>query len=472
MGKIKLCGLIFIGGFMGLMTSCLGDNSYDAEDWTLGNAQIASFSITCDSVKVLDATVFTIDQINGLIYNKDSMPFGTSLDYKVIASIGFDSPYGVRDILIIEGATGDSIQTTTDSINFSAPLTIAVTAYDGLSKKTYEAKVNVHQVNPDTMIWEKYAEILPGKTFQDMKVIKYDGFYAMYVLENSVYQLYRSDIPDITRWEKLELSGFPDKANLSQITELDSGLYVITEAGDLYFSDDGQTWSQVEMDFSITALLGFLPSSDITGRKDVICCVAEVDGGNRFMTFDKDRLCTIGQAMPENFPITGFSHFDYKTMYYPRLVVASGRDSKNNLIDKAWATMDGCGWALLANPQSKSFTAREGTSAFLYGGTFFIIGGLGVSETPLRDVCFSIDQGITWFSNYFEEVTDEDGAVEVFERFHYPMPDEFEGRGFMSVLVDDDNYILLFGGKAMNNTNVLSEIWRGRVNHMGFGKNR
>jgi len=472
MGKIKLCGLLFVGSLMSMMSSCLGDNKYDTEDWAYGNAQIVTFSLKSDSVSILENVVFTIDQVNGLIYNRDSMPFGTSLKDKVLATIGFDSPYGINSILMIEEATGDTVQLTTDSINFSAPVKITVTAYDGIATKLYEAKVNIHQVDPDSMVWEKYADILPGRSFQDMKVLVFDGYYYMYVLENAVYQLYRSDIPDITDWEKLVLSGFPDKANLSQIAVLDSVLYVITEGGELYFSDDGQAWSQAEMDFSFKSILGYLPASDITGRKDVVCCIAYVDGINRFLTFDKQLNCTTGQAVPENFPISGFSRFDYTTMYYPRLVIASGRDSKNNLTDKAWATMDGSAWASLSHLQSRSFTHREGTAAFYYGGAFFVIGGIDPSGMPLRDICYSLDQGLMWYDKYYETVTDEDGNEETVERYFYPMPDDFEGRGFMSVIVDDDNYVLLFGGKAMNNTNVLNEIWRGRVNRMGFGKNR
>jgi len=468
MSKIKLCGLLFVGSLLSLMTSCLSGNNYDADDWTLSNAQIASFSLASESVDALQNVVFTIDQINGLIFNQDSMPFRTVLEDKVIATVGFDNPYGVRSIMFIEGATGDTVQSVSDSINFSEPVMITVTAYDGISLKMYEAKVNIHQVNPDTMIWEKYADILPGKTFQDMKVLKYNDFYYMYVVENSVYQLYRADVPDISNWEKFELTGFPAKALLSQISTLDNNIFLITESGDLYVSADGQDWSQVTIDFPMKTILGYLPASSITGRNDVLCGVADVDNNLRFITVDNQFVCTLGQTVPADFPLSGFGEFHYETMNYPRLVIASGRDSKNNYSNKMWATMDGRDWASLTHPDF-SFSFREGTSAFLYGGTFFIIGGIDETKIPLKDICFSIDQGITWFDTYnvYNEEEEEDET-----RYYFPMSEEFEGRGFMSVIVDDDNYVMLFGGKAGNNTNVLNEIWRGRINRMGFGKER
>ena len=33
---------------------------------------------------------------------------------------------------------------------------------------------------------------------------------------------------------------------------------------------------------------------------------------------------------------------------------------------------------------------------------------------------------------------------------------------------DKDNYMYLFGGKETNSSNVLNQIWRGRINRLGF----
>ena len=48
------------------------------------------------------------------------------------------------------------------------------------------------------------------------------------------------------------------------------------------------------------------------------------------------------------------------------------------------------------------------------------------------------------------------------------MPQEFKARGFSSIYVDKDNYMYLFGGKETNSSNVLNQIWRGRINRLGF----
>ena len=469
MRKNKFCGFLFICGWFSLASSCLG-GSDKLDEWLMGNAQISTFSLKSDSISALENVKFAIDQVNGLIFNRDSMPFGTRIDeFKVIASVGFDSPLGVRELLIIEQATGDTIKSIEDSISFAAPVLMTVTAYDGISTKAYEVKLNVHQVNPDTMVWEKYADIFPGRTFQDMKALLFKDSCYLYVIGNSVYELYKSDIEDLNKWEKLDLKGFPNRAVLSQMTLFqDSLLSVISEGGALYFSSDGQDWTQAAIGLPIKALLGFLPESTVSSRNDVLCAIVEADGDLRFTTIDKQLECVQGQIVPATFPLSGFGQFHYETMYFPRLAIAAGRDAKNSVSDKAWATMNGLSWALLTNPK-KTFSVREGASFFYYGFAFFLIGGMADYGLGLKDIHFSVDQGVTWYEQYYvynEELEDyELNSI-------YLMPEEFSARGFASVIVDKANYILLFGGKARPDTNVLNEIWRGRINRLGFGMNR
>ncbi|MDR0575411.1 MAG: DUF6242 domain-containing protein [Tannerella sp.] len=452
MGKIKLCGLLLMGGLFFLVSSCLGNDEDEIDDWALGNAQIASFSLSNDSIAGLSNVKFTIDQLNNKIYNKDSMPYGITIDKKVLASVGYDNTsYGVMNILFVEQATNDSIWGVSDSIDFSAPVMITVYSYNGLSTKTYEAKLNVHQVNPDTMIWYKYADIMSGKTFQNMKVLLYDKFYYLYVSENAGYNLYKSDVFDMANWEKLTLSGFPGKAMLSRITESEGNLYVVSESGDLFYSTDGQAWSQMNNNMPIKALLGSLPASAVTGRYPVLSCITVVDDVLRFVSIDKNNTYTLGGEVPETFPLSGFGNFNYETMYHPRLVLASGRDSKNNLSNKAWATMNGTTWASLSNGEV-TFSAREGAAVSYYDDCFFVVGGIDPSGVALKDIFYSKDQGVTW--------TDTT----------YVMAEEYAARGFSSVIIDKDNYMLLFGGKAASDANVLNELWRGRINRLGFGK--
>ena len=465
MGKIKFCGLL-IGGLLFLMSSCLDGSDDDGiDDWRLSNAQISSFSLENDSIAGLSAVRFTIDQLNGKIFNKDSMPYGTALDRKLLCYLGWDSGnLGVARVLFVSQATGDSVWwTANDSIDFSAPVKIIVDSHDGISTKTYEAKLNVHQVDPDTMVWHK-SNLIYGKTFEDMKVLSCGDSYYMYVEENDAYRLYITDKSDVLNWKEVSLSGFPDKAILSQITDFEGDLFMISESGELYCSTaeqnslEEQSWSRFG-NVSLKALLGYIPENKITGRSSVLSGIMEasipvlsgVEGSNSlyFVSIDKNQSLSVGSRVPETFPLSGFGSLNYESMYTPRLVIASGRDSKDNLSDNIWSTLDALSWALLSN---MSFTPREGAALSYYDNCFFVVGGIDASGAALNDIYYSKDHGLNWLDT------------------GYVMAEEYTARGFASVVVDKNNYMMLFGGKAGKDNNVLNELWRGRINRLGFGK--
>ena len=458
MGKIKFCSIL-VGGLLLLMTSCLGGgDSYDIDDWNLGNAQISSFLLSNDSIDGLSEVVFTIDQLNGKIYNKDSMPYGTVIDEKVLCKVAYDGKYDAANILFVQTLTNDSVWGINDSIDFSAPVTITVYPHDGVSTKVYEAKINIHQVNPDTMVWHKYTDLISGKTFKDMRVVLYGNSYYMYVVEEETAGLYKTDITDMVNWKEVSLSGFPAGAVLSQITKVEDDLYAISEQGVLYHSaanqnsDEEQVWSTVENTPLIKALMGYIPKGTATGARASLSAVVVADDDLlRYAAMSVGQEWEFGTEVPETFPLSGFGCFDYETMYFPRLVVASGRDSRGNLSSGAWSTMNGLSWALLSNNRF-TFSPREGSAVAYYDNCFFVFGGMDASGNALNDIYYSKDNGITWNNTM------------------YVMPEEYALRGYSSIAVDKNNYILLFGGKAGKDTNVLNELWRGRINRLGFGK--
>jgi hypothetical protein len=452
MGKIKFCGLL-IAGLACLLSSCLGDGTGSTlDDWNLSNAQIATFSLSNDSIAGLSSTVFTIDQMNGRIFNRDSMPYGTVIDEKVLCALEFEM--SVAGVLMINQATKDSVYWTsaeTDSVDFSSPVLITVYAYNGVSTKTYEAKINIHQINPDSMPWTLYATPLSGKSFEDMKVISYNNACCMYASQGGVSCLYRTDKADLINWVELPLSGFPGKAVRSRITEYESALYVVDTDGVLYRSADGQVWSQVANAPSLKTLLGFVAGGR-TGSEPVLSGISTVDGKLRFAVMGKNMEWRTGGEVPASFPLSGFGALNHEVMYYPYLSISSGRDGNSALSNVTWSTADGLSWVPLTNEQSV-FSKREGVALFPYDDMFYAAGGLDESGTALKDVYYSKDKGVTWWPD----------TVHV-------MPEEYAARGFSSVLVDENNFVLLFGGKAGRDMNILNELWRGRINRLGFGK--
>lgn len=100
---------------------------------------------------------FTIDQINRTIENKDSFPVGTYIN-KVVTSITYDSGTGIL-VYRPKGSSNDTIWSSTDSIDFTEPLQFKVYMYSGSMGRPYTVKLNVHQMEPDTIAWKDFTDL-------------------------------------------------------------------------------------------------------------------------------------------------------------------------------------------------------------------------------------------------------------------------------------------------------------------------
>ena len=181
--KIKFLPLIAVlFAATSIMTSCL-DNDVEQITYT-SETSITGFSLGTlhidrvgkdkdgkDSayVDTLDCSnyPFTIDQINRIITNKDSLPVGTYID-KVITSITYDA--GMLGYTP-KGSDHDTIWTSTDSIDFTEPVEFKVYAYSGVEGKPYKVTINVHKQEPDTISWKKFDNSFSAGSLSEQKAV-------------------------------------------------------------------------------------------------------------------------------------------------------------------------------------------------------------------------------------------------------------------------------------------------------------
>ncbi|MDH6343209.1 hypothetical protein M2134_002089 [Parabacteroides sp. PM6-13] len=450
--------LLITGGFVWLMSSCLGDSSSTIEAEAAKDCQITEFTLNSGDVEELSNVKFTIDQINGLIFNLDSLPYGSDLKMAV-CNLTYAST--VLSLEYTPEAVGDTVMTysETDSIDFSKPVKFIVTAYDGLTKKNYTARVNTHQIIPDTLEWEFYAkeESFPIKMKEQQVVpFAYNGqegylLYGQPAGAGLPYRLYFSALDDMINWEPIALEGLPtDEIMLYQMVCFDQALYVPSVNGKLYKSVDGQRWSVV----GDTPYVAYIISDVKEGgrSKAALAVVIEEAGELKFAAMDGEGLWTVGETIPEDFPLIGFGKEYYSSHYNSYLMIVGGRTLSNQLTNQSWGTMDGVLWARLSDINASYFAAREGVMVTAYDDKIYLIGGIDAAGNAYRDIYESIDKGVTW-----QKVT----ALII-------LPDTYRARGYGSVIVDKNQYINIFGGKTSANGNVLREIWRGRINRLGF----
>jgi hypothetical protein len=439
----------FITGFiMMLMASCLGGG--DITTTEIKDAQISSFVLSHDSITELDSAKFTIDQVNGFIFNNDSLPYGTQLN-KVVCTLTY--AIGVGGVKIVQEAVGDTTiwWNGTDSLDFSQPVRFTTVAYDGVTTKDYTAWVNIHQVIPDLMVWERYTGRMTGINGEEQRVIPYpyEGTEAflMYLKTASTNRLYYALATEMTsEWTQLPLNGLPATADLSQITPCENALYAPAD-GLLYQSDNGSDWIQTAAP-TIRTLLGTIRK----GRGNSSRLAAIVKDGNDyfFAAMNEDQQWTLGDALPDRFPVTGFANLSYDRMNNEYLAVVAGEDKEGRRLNTTWATANALAWAFLSGEQESFFEKKTGVMLAYYDDKFYLTGGINDEGKASKEIHVSVDNGITW--------TPAD-SLKVF-------PENYTARAHASLYVDDSKYMLIFGGKTSKEAKMLDEIWRGRINRL------
>lgn len=454
--------VLFITGCCALLlSSCLGSDDMQYEPSR--DCQILSFSLSNDSIPELKNVVFTIDQVTGKIFNIDSMPYGTKLDEKVICTVKLAST--VYTCQVMQEATGDTIYwNLEDSLDFSKPVKFVNTLWDGETTKAYLAQVNIHQVVPDSMVWGIYKEGIADGAVKEEKVVVFgednDESYYMYaqpVNASEGYRLYRSAVADGKNWTKLTVAGLPaGEVRLSQLTAYEDAFYAVTTKGALYRSADGQDWALVENAPVIKALLGTIDvKDDFTGagkQPSALSAVLDKNGTLVYGCMNSTMEWSEGSLLNEGFPLTGFGSLSYNSMFRARLLVVAGRDKDNKLTNTAWSTEDGRIWAKLTDDEVAPFDKQEGVAVVEYDDKMFMLSGINEAGKASSAIYLSRDGGVNWSIS--------DTLV--------VMPQGFKPRGFSSIHVDKNNYMYLFGGKETNRSNVLNQIWRGRINRLGF----
>jgi len=457
--------LFVTGCLILLLTSCLGSDDDDNSGYILAqNCQISAFVLKHDSIylangKTIDSLKFTIDQRNGLIFNIDSLPYGTQLE-KVICNITYMSPYSIISNKVYQlGSSEATDWNGTDSLDFSQPVRFVVGSYDGVTTKTYWAQINIHQVQPDSMAWSLFSSKITGIAMSEQKVIAYNysntDNYFMYMKPASAgegYKLYRSATSDVKSWSELTLTGLPTEGlQLAQLTEFNDALYIPSSTGVVYTSMDGQTWSELENTISVKYLLGEIKQ----GRNQEIALagIADIDGQLSFAKMSSGQQWETGDKVPSGFPLSGFGNINYEVMYQDYLMVVAGKDSDGQIINTAWSTTNGKSWTLITNSEINSIPKKQGIMLLPYDDKFFLLGGIDANGQASKDIHISSDYGISWHTD----------TTRVF-------PADYQARGFSSALVDEEQYIVLFGGKTANNSNELDQIWQGRINRLGFKK--
>ncbi len=427
-----------------LTTSCLGD---EAEVTESSEVALRSFGIqdlktthtiqkengedSTYTVVMTGATVqFTIDQERCLVYNNDSIPYGTDVS-RVLVKVTADGGVCYFDA---NGAAA-SIE---DSIDFTNPVTFQVTSYDELYARTYLVSLNVHQVDPTKTSWKKVdAAGFPQDLFVAQKaLVKGDSLFVLGIDANGACHTASAALSNATVWNSAPCTGLEGNAEGLSVVLLGDMFYLATDAG-MYSSADAVAWTAVATDANVAALLAVEGNSVWGVNGDSL--VASTD----MATWEaKQQIAKkLGRGVASfSEPLSTNEHI-MRTIFVatPEAADTCAQVWTKLTTNTTWVEIEPKGSNIYGCPNLENLVVLQ------YAGKMHAFGGksVGNRKSPLEAFgqCYeSRDNGVTW------KVYDE----------AFSLPEEFKGRTESFSAATDGEYVWVMWGNG--------EVWRGRWN--------
>ncbi len=486
-------------GFWGCNSS--SDSTY--ETVMPSSVMVTAFSLAeNDSVlENLDSIYFSIDLVNAKIFNADSLPYGTNVS-RLIVNIT-TSGVGAANLKFKSSETTDSVvdylTNSTDSIDFSyGPATLSLTAYDGVTTRDYEIKVNVHQVKPDSLVWSQVAKTKLPTTFSAVgaqKTTQMAGTLYCLTKSSSNYCLASTDDPGANSWTTKSVS-FGFTPNVESFNATNDALYILSSDGTLYkSSDEGQSWSSCGVEWN----------NIYGGYQDRLLGNKKSGSTYTFETYPASQSVELS----EDFPVSGTSEplsFDVEWAVNPQIIIAGGCKADGSYSGDTWG-YDGETWV---NLTVKPFpVGLKGIAVFPYFTyvtdttnwavteytTLYAIGGQTAQGTVNGSVYVSKDYGMTWNeADVLLQLPDYIPAMYSSQAFVYKSTLTSNSRstsdwismpsrdipGYLQMPVATSKsrvstpitewecpYVYLFGGVSASGV-TYNTVWRGVINRLTF----
>lgn len=491
--------------FSSIIGSLVGCNSKDPDPMEYVESSsviISKFSLSNDK-KVLDSlqnVFFSIDLENGLIFNADSLPYGTKVN-RLVANISAPSTASevnlkYYDTKTMRDSTINYLENSTDSIDFTnGPVILTVKSQSGLVTKEYKINVNVHKVKADSLAWYSMQHAPLPSSFSKLEAqctAKLGEKFFCLTTDGLSYTMSITTNPLDPEWDS-EIIEFPFSPKVESLRSSTDALYILSSDNTLYSSTDGKNWASTgEIWINIYGAY----------YEQIIGAQATSDGYNIVEYPSGERW-----NMPVGFPLTGTSQtacYATDMAYSPQLVMIGGRTADGSLTSGSWS-FDGSTWAdvsVVQLPVGLEYVSMvpyylvdvpSTTWSPVNYPVLLAMGGLD-SEGNINDlIYYSRDWGLTWREApelmQFPESFPITYGASVFE-FSSTMSTESRGTqwmeipmrplpsstGFLMAESRSDTQLInewqcpsiyIFGGRDANGK-TLNQMWRGVIYYFTF----
>lgn len=470
MSRLSAFCLIILGLAAG-MTSCNSDG-VTLEYEMPSSAIVKSFSLTDDTnvLDNLDNVFFSIDLVNGKIFNADSMPYGTNVT-RLIPVITTGGASAI-ELVVPRPNQGDTtynyVTNSTDSIDFSnGPVTLKVVSIDESVTMSYSISVNVHQVKSDSLAWGDTAHSTLPTTLGSVvaqHTVKFKGKAYCLTSDGQNYCMSVSDNPATNVWSNRSVS-FDFEADVNTLRASSNALYILAENGDMYKSaDEGATWTATGDNFE--CLIGGYGENVLgTVREDNVWKIVNTDGS--------------AVEAPEGFPVHGTSapvEYAFPMSSSTQLTVVGGKMTDGKLSGYAWG-YDGESWVRLSKePLPEGLEGVTVTPYYTFEensywvatkeSIFVLLGGRNVDGVCNTTTYISYNYGMSW--QLAPDLLQLPKDVPALYNAQTLVFSSLMGsRASTAITSWECPYIYMFGGNKSDGA-VSNTVWRGVINRLMF----
>ena len=431
--------------FTAVLTGCDGESSSTTPSSV---AKLTAFSFAkADSMPGLANAVFTVEERldTGLVWNKDSILFGTSLK-RVVPKFSFAATPSAAYMMM-----GDTtvVLSGFDTLDFTlSPIYLTIRSQDRSTTKTYEIRATVHQVDPDLYTWTTLTNQIYAPDDSEQRVVELNGEFVMIANNGFRNTVYTS--ADGESWTDASIpEGLPAGTKVRQIISDGQTLYY-GQGDKIYTSTDAITWNAIEAPYDVVTMLLYWNER---------VWVLVNNNGYQFAYLNNGQLDTTALRPSDNFPVSDFATVNFQSASLrERAMIIGGFAENGRSLNTRWnleftthPLPNGTYRLEEFSIDRPSFKSLTGVSVIWYNHQLLLFGGVDNNMTYFgRDILISNDEGLNW------------AAADTTKN---RLPEAYQARQKQTAIVRDNN-IYLFGGQDADVT--YSDAYKGRLNSIDW----
>ena len=188
----------------------------------------------------------SIDQINGRIFNPDSLPKGTDVTKVQFATLMVTGYTTVKSLITGE----DTLMTINDTLDFTKPRVVTVHATDRRFTRDYTLEIRIHKESPDSIVWQNLTPTASSalQQYADCRVLSADNnLYVFGKLSDGTSQIMTTGItaPDFNSASALTTAE-GQSLDIRSIQRLGQTFYGLSEGKVFLTQDATQPWTAAE----------------------------------------------------------------------------------------------------------------------------------------------------------------------------------------------------------------------------------